>query len=255
MGFSQQDACNRMRATCNERSRCGAGEGVRHRHYRRIFGAARTGALMHLRERAFARTRTVRRLSQAIIVAVIGTVFKFEDVATATLSSCIAGAAMRPVGAAMRAHMRSTRAHERSAGARRHEPARRLAHFSVAYEPTAGKACSQRCARACVPGSLYKRVHSAGTRRIIRWRHLQEFVALGKACAEGLHAGAPRAASSARSHGPPRHAMHSCPSRLVHGGRTGARAREALLGGASPAARPAAAAPVLTCLRCDACAA
>jgi hypothetical protein len=99
MGFSQQDACNRMRATCNERSRCGAGEGVRHRHYRRIFGAARTGALTHGRERAFARTRTVRRLSQAIIVAVIGTVFKFEDVATATLSSCIAGAAMRPVGA------------------------------------------------------------------------------------------------------------------------------------------------------------
>jgi hypothetical protein len=122
-----------------------------------------------------------------------------------------------------RAHMRSTRAHVRSAGARRHESARRLAHFSVAHEPTASKACSQRCARACAPGSLRKRVHSAGPRRIIRWRHLQEFVALGKACAEGLHAGAPRAASSARSHGPPRHAMHSCPSRLGHGGRTGAR--------------------------------
>ena len=97
-----------MRATCNERSRCGAGEGVRQRHGHRIRGAARTGALTHARERAFARTRTVRRLSQAIIVAVIGTVFKFEDVATATLSSCIAGAAMRPVA---RAHMRSTSAH------------------------------------------------------------------------------------------------------------------------------------------------
>ena len=248
-----------MRATCNELSRCGAGEGVRHRHYRRILGAARTGALMHLRERAFARTRTVRRLSQAIIVAVIGTVFKFEDVATATLSSCIAGAAMRPVA---RAHMRSTRAHERSAGARRHEPARRLAHFSVAHEPTAGKACSQRCARACAPGSLRKRVHSAGTRRIIRWRHLQEFVALGKARAEGLHAGAPRAASSARSHGPPRHAMHSCPSRLGHGGCTGARTgsaarrriacRSARRREARLHVRPR---QRCTCLRCDACAA
>ncbi len=159
---------------------------------------------------------------------------------------------MRPVGAAMRAHMRLTRAHVRSAGARRHEPARRLAHFSLAYEPTASKACSQRCASACVPGSLRKRVHSSGTRRIIRWRHLQEFVALGKACAEGLHAGAPWAASSARSHGPPRHAMHSCPSRRVHSSRTGARAREALLGGASPAARPAAGRRGCTCERASA---
>jgi hypothetical protein len=151
-----------------------------------------------------------------------------------------------------RAHALNERAHVRSAGARRHEPARRLASFSVAHEPTASKACSQRCARACAPGSLRKRVHSAGPRRIIRWRHLQEFVALGKARAEGLHAGAPRAASSARSHGPPRHAMHSCPSRLVHGGRTGARAREALLGGASPAARPAAGRRGCTCGRAGA---
>ena len=67
--------------------------------------------------RRHARMRTVRRLSQAIIVAVIGTVFKFDDVATATLSSCIAGAHAVAQSVPF-AHMRSRRAH--TSGARAH---------------------------------------------------------------------------------------------------------------------------------------
>jgi hypothetical protein len=143
-----------------------------------------------------------------------------------------------------RAHALNERAHVRSAGERRHEPACRLAHFSVAYEPTASKACSQRCARACAPGSLRKRVHSwvaqdhtlaarsrvcgawqslcgRTTRRRATWQH-RTLARPSAACDAFM----PVAARARRSH------------RRAHG---------KLLGGASPAARPAAGRRGCTC--------
>ena len=108
--------------------------------------------------------------------------------------------------------------------------------------------------RACAPGPLRKRVDSAGPRRIICWRHLQEFVALGEACAEGLHAGAPR---RLRTLARPSAALDACMpveavSRRSHGRVcTGSAALRHIACCLDCRLDARAAASVLTCSRCD----
>jgi hypothetical protein len=188
--------------------------------------------------RTHARMRTVRRLLQAIIVAVIGTVFKFDDVATATLSSCIAGA--HAVAQSMPfAHMRSRRSH--TSGARAHAGTNLLVaspvslwHMSPRPAKHALKGARVRAwpaaqaSRQC--GGAQDHMLAAPSRVCGAWQSL---------CGRTTRRRAP-AAPHARAAPCGWLAMHACAPRLVHGGRTGACAREALRGGTSPAAWTAA---------------